>query len=430
MPDKNHSTLASHHDVLEAEVLSEAPDEPSQRDKKPTQSPTESRIKSQVKQWLTHLKERIVSSALVLLLIIALVYLFAQQQWMQNRFVNLDQDIQTLDKNIQKASQQAQNVQSEVQGITSHDYEQQLEQQNAALQTLQTQLKAMAEQPMVNAQQLQALEQKLSQQIQQATSGQAASSDGEALSQLKNTLQQQINAIQQAQQQLTAQFKQGQAKQGPANTLSLEELQYWALKINTQWLLQAPIEQTLQQLLAFKQAVGLLPKTLNYSITLLVDQDIAQLKQRAAQSAQRPVVDLSQLRQRVKTLPQQTIDKAESTPEVEPVGGLWQGLLDKLSSLVKIQKREAESVTEVEALMLREVIQQRLLMEIDRLEYALQVESPALVRAATERLNQLAKAQAPAIASAFSSDLLPFAQWQALQRKPLLVSKIADAAQS
>jgi hypothetical protein len=45
-------------------------------------------------------------------------------------------------------------------------------------------------------------------------------------------------------------------------------------------------------------------------------------------------------------------------------------------------------------------------------------------------LQQISKAQAPAIAEEMKTKLQPFAQLHYIQRQPLLITKIADAAQS
>lgn len=453
MSDKNNTS--SNDDVLEAEILSESIDDKIERgknysaSKEPKQSAAEE-MKQNAKKassgqsstrfslMLEHLKQRLLSGAFALVVIAALIFLFAQQQWMQNRFVNIDQDLQTLDKKIEVAKQQAETAQLGVQGIKTIDYSQQLQEQKTALQDLQEQLQGLADKPSaVSLDQLDALEQKLSQQIAKIPSTNVTvaenGTDTQAIAALKNEFEKQIKLLQATQQKLAAQLEQANtvATTSPAE-ISLNELKQWAVKINSQWLLQAPIEQVQQQLLAFKQATTLLPQQLGYSLGLLIDQDLSQLQQRQEQLQQTQIPDLAPLRKLVQNLPQPKVEYAGQQQQVSSneTDGVWQGILDKLSALVKIQKREAESVTHVEALMLHEVIQQRLLMEIDRLDYALQVFSVPLLQRSIGSLNQLTQRQAPAIADEMKTELLPFAQLQYMQRKSLLITNIADPAQS
>ncbi|MBO1928092.1 hypothetical protein J3998_10940 [Thiomicrorhabdus sp. 6S2-11] len=466
MSNKNH-TSAANEEVLEAEVISESIDDKIKRgtayshSKEPKPSALDEMKQgavidqdADVKQekdsanknmkskgrgrfavMFDHLKKRVLSSAFALLVIGALLYLFAQQQWMQNRFVNIDQDLQTLDKKTVAATNQAKTAQGGVEAIQSSDFATQIAQQQETLQSLQQQLQSVGEQPSaVSPEQLTELEQKLSQQIQQAKQAAPMVSnvgDSQGLQALQDKLSEQIQQLQQAQQQLAEQVRQADKAEGvsPAQ-LTLVELKQWAVKINAQWLLQAPSEQVQQQLQAFKQATALLPQQLAYSITLLIEQDLAQLSQRQTQMAQAAVPDLSVLRQLVQNLPEPKVEYIKPQQEGEQNQTVWQGLLDKLSGLVKIQKREAESVTQVEALMLHEVIQQRLFMEIDRLDYAMQISSHSLIQAAITNLQQISKAQAPAIAEEIKTKLQPFAQLHYIQRQPLLITKIADAAQS
>lgn len=470
MSDKKNAS-ATDRDIQEAEILSESIDEKiergrnysSSKENKPSaldeldemearkvidqkgeagqdkgNSKKESKVKSanRFSLFFAKLKQKMLSGAFFILVIGALVYLFAQQQWMQNRFENIGQDLQTLDKKIQVAKNHAETAQLGVQAIKTDDYSQQLEQQQATLQTLQQQLKSMQDKPSgVTAEQLEALEQKLSQQMQQKTvnaplveSDGGSQMDSQTVEGLQDKFAQQIQQLQESQQQLALQIEQGAQDEAtsPAK-LSLSELKQWAVKMNGQWLLQAPIEQTQQQLFAFKQAVTLLPPQLSYSVELLVDQDIQQLQQRQAELAQKKIPDLASLRAIVHNMPQPKAEyvgeKSQNTPGED---GVWQGILSKLTELIKVQKRETETVTHVEALMLHEVIQQRLLMEIDRLDYALQVFSKPLIQRSIDNLNQLSKAQAPGIAEEMKTKLLPFAQLQYIQRKPLLITQIAD----
>ncbi|MBN2647829.1 MAG: hypothetical protein JXR44_08590 [Thiotrichales bacterium] len=361
-------------------------------------------------QWL---QLRLALTLLVFVLAGAGIWLFSQLVWMQSQMLSVDQDLQTLDQKIRQAQIQAEQALN------------QLEQQQAALTPIQAQLTQLTQklgESALPSEALNQLQQKLQAEMDariaafaiQNPPQQAPDNDWNAE---RKAIQSQLNAVQ-TQLQSVLEPANGSAK------MEVSDLQVWALKINTQWLLNLSAEQTQTQLKALQQALIPLGPAEREAINLLLEQDIRQVQQyQAAETQPRPSLDA--VRQLILQMPEMPTDFTPAHTEEALPSALspWQNLLHKLSGLVRIQHREAESFNQVESIMLHQVVQQRLLLTVDHFQFALDNDATHLSERAQQQLLQIAQAQVPSIVPALQQALQPFGDLTLPARKPLLIAQ-------
>lgn len=411
-------------EIIEAEVISESDvtQDAERKEKGSGQYRSTKHAEKPAEGLISRIKHLLLHFAFAIAVILALIFLYSEQSWLSSRFATVDGDLQTLDQKIRQAQAIANDA----------DKARQEQLQNIeALSKQVSQIKAsLAENAAVTPDSLEQLKQQLEAQFEQKLSALPAASADSAdkpaaidVSRIE-ALELKLATLQSEQVALAEKQVQPAAADKKVEPLSLEELKTWAIKINTQWLLQVPQEQIEQQLQAFKQALQLIPSATRNSLSLLLEQDLTQLKeQQIATQQQKPSVE--PLRQLIEQMPVPKTDFQEEAAHSPGEKSAWGALLDKFSGLIKIQKRESEQVSHVEALMLHEVIQQRLLLEVDRLGYALQIGSEPMLKRSIERLQTIVVGQAPQIAEEFKASLVPFKSLRGWQRQPLLITQIA-----
>ncbi|MBO1924613.1 hypothetical protein [Thiomicrorhabdus sp. 6S3-12] len=420
----------SDSEIIEAEVISESDaDRNAERKEKGTgQYRSTKHAAKPAEGLISRIKHVLLHFAFAIAVILALIFLYSEQSWLSSRFATVDGDLQTLDQKIRQA-----------QAIAA-DAEKARQEQLQNIETLSkqvAQIKAsLEENTAVTPDSLAKLKQQLETQFEQKlsslpvpeVSSDSADQPAAVAESRVEALELKLAALQSAQAALEGKQDQPTTTNKNVEPLSLDELKTWAIKINTQWLLQVPQEQVEQQLLAFKQALQVMPAATGNSLSLLLEQDLTQLKeQQIATQQQKPSV--APLRRLIEQMSAPKTDFQGESEQSPAEQSAWGALLEKFSGLIKIQKRQSEQVSHVEALMLHEVIQQRLLIEIDRLDYALQIGSEPMLKRSIERLQTVVAGQAPQIADEFKAALVPFKSLRGWQRQPLLITQIAAVNQ-
>jgi len=237
-----------------------------------------------------------------------------------------------------------------------------------------------------------------------------------ALSDLEKKLQNELGAVSQKLDELFD-FKQEQqtlSKQPPVLKLDMPldslQIQQWIVEVNTQWILNGRINETRQQLLALEQAASLSDFTYTTHLARLIGQDLGYLKQLEVQYDKFPVPDTSALKQAARELI--TIMNSDKQQPLESLSSEKQGLdglIDKFSRMITLKKRPEEGeITTVDTLLIGDVLQQRLALLIDRLDWGLQSYSIQTVSKAMSDIKAFIKRYYEKDVSKFNRLLEPF----------------------
>ncbi len=221
--------------------------------------------------------------------------------------------------------------------------------------------------------------------------------------------------------------------------LNPSSLQQWIFETNTQWLLGASAESTIEKLNAIEQAAvngGLTNVT---ALARLIGQDVAALKQWFEISKQ-PLPLLDELYGAVSALapPKLELQQAESMPqantqavqadalqvgEVAEQETAWQRLLSRLSDMVTIKNRQTTGEpTTVEALLQHDLQKQRLLLLIERMEWSAQHESQARYEMSIDQVQKFVNQNFMNHSKQFEELLKPFRAFERKGRQPLVTA--------
>ncbi|MBF6058969.1 coiled-coil domain-containing protein [Thiomicrorhabdus heinhorstiae] len=303
--------------------------------------------------------------------------------------------------------------------------------------------------PLVSQGDLQAIQQATQEQLDQLQSrlaqlseqfaeklnqvGEAVKPDEETLQgfkDLEQQWQQKLNDMGQEIAKLWEKKPVAEASPQKDKILTSLQLQEWILAINTQWLLKAEPEATQQQLLALEQAIIFSRPQNAQHLSRLIGEDITYLKLFGQQQkVQMPQLDA--LRDAVKNLSLQLPDKQVVIPqESKPDAGIemvdqasaWQALLQRFSQLVSIKKRDGEEdMTKVESLLMQQVLKQRLLLLVDRLQWAAETRDASQYKEAEKEIEAFAKQHFPQAENGMQKVLLPLREVEFKQPQPLAI---------
>ena len=258
-----------------------------------------------------------------------------------------------------------------------------------------------------------------------------------ALSQLEEKLQGQLAGIggkltelfdfKSSQQALPKQLS------ATAPKLTLPQIQLWAAEINTQWLLKGEAEMATQQLLALEQAIILSKLAESNQLSRLLGQDLAYLEQQRISPQATSELNTLALKEAInalevsKVVTNQTVssEKAEtaviSASEKLDSQSAFDQLKDKLSNMISFKKREDASQTQVESLLMKDVVIQRALLLVDRIDWALQSQSASQLYAGVNDLQAFIDRNFTTKTAQFSGLLKPFTEVEFVQRKSLAI---------
>ena len=260
----------------------------------------------------------------------------------------------------------------------------------------------------------------------------------EALKQLEEKIQNQMRGFGDKLAELFAFKTEQQVLTKEPSKLKLDmpldslQIQQWIVEVNTQWILNGRTDETAQQLLALEQAVSLSDFKYVTQLARLIGQDLGYLKQIEEQQLSHPTPDTSGLKQAVSALNANKISKESNdaiAAQNQPSEGL-DGLLDRFSQLISITKRTDDAMTEVDGLLINDVLNQRLALLINRLDWGLQTHSKAVVQQSSQDIKSFIQRHYANELQEFTLLLEPFENVEFEKKKPLSIMKLDEAIEN
>ncbi len=225
--------------------------------------------------------------------------------------------------------------------------------------------------------------------------------------------------------------------------LSAFQIQQWIVEINTQWLMQGRVEQTSQQLLALEQAVGLSDFPEVTTLARLIGQDLTRLELLQKSVPRDILVNIQAIKEAVNKLSANDIKTSKANnnsiseaaakasnekiylgEEISSQSALDQ-LLSRFGQLVSLKKRETSAEqTQVESLIMHDVLVQRALLLVDRIDWALETESVNGLSIATADLQTFIETHFESHSLEFSALLEPLKTVTFELRQPLAIMAV------
>ncbi len=359
---------------------------------------------------------------------------------LQNQVASLKQQNQSFQTQVQEQFQEQMASNRELIAEQVKEVLANTENQPAVTQEEIDQLKqTLAEQIDGLHQQLQALSGAAGEDLNQALaelSAKAATLTPQAtekLNELEASLQQKMNEFSSQLSDLFA-FKEEQtvlSKQPSVlkvdAPLSSLQIQQWIIEINTQWVLNGRIAETRQQLFALEQAASLSDFVYTTQLARLIGQDLGYLQQVQKQASDNALPQTTELKQAIARL---TVSEVESPSPEAPQNstaeaGAFDQLLMHFNRLITLKKRESDTdVAEVNAILLNDVMKQRLALLVDRLEWGMSTQSKELVLQAVDDIKQFISQHYTNQFSVFNGLLEPFVNIEFVAKQPLAITRL------
>ena len=405
--------------------------------------------------FIIRYKSYIIWSLLFIIVILALFITRPNTDWQVERINDLQSEVSQL-------RQENNALESRVQ-----------KQEETLVERIDTQvnqaLSKAENKPIVTQADLSAIQEKTQQQLTQlqeklaGLSGQAGQQVEQALTQLNQMAQnsqqdlqpteQQLNALKELEQKLQSQlnglgdklselfeFKAEQqvlTKQPPVLKLDMPldslQIQQWIVEINTQWLLNGRVAETQQQLLALEQAASLSDFFYTTQLARLIGQDLGYLKQLEDDDLRNPLLDTQTIKETINKLTVNNMSKpilqSENSPsDVNAGNSALDGLLEKFSQMITVKKRPEEGgYSEVDSLLISDVLLQRLSLLVDRLDWGLQIHSKTTVKQAVVDIKQFIQRHYANEFSEFNLLLEPFESLEFPSKNSLAIMKLDEA---
>ncbi len=221
--------------------------------------------------------------------------------------------------------------------------------------------------------------------------------------------------------------------------LSALQIQQWIIEVNTQWLMQGRVAETAQQLLALEQAVGLSDFPEVTTLARLIGQDLAYLERFQKNVLSETLINTQALKAAVYKLSVNdnqaskaaseahtaTIDeKIHLGEEISSESALDQ-LMTRFGQVISLKKRETSAEqTQVESIIMQDVLVQRGLLLVDRIDWALQTESASALSLAMGDLQVFIDTHFESQSQKFEHLLEPFKALTFELRQPLAILSI------
>lgn len=402
---------------------------------------TEEQNKAAEPWWAQH-KNTILWVLLFVVVVITLVFTRPDTDWqvqkindLQNEIAQIKQQNQDMEQRLQEQqlviTEQVEEALSKSENraiVTQQDLENVERQIQQELLELQDKLSSASGQA---GEQLTDALSKLSQ-----TSEQLAPKATEQLQKLEGHVQQQLGEVSKkladlfefkAEQQVLTQRPPVLKLDMPLDSL---QIQQWIVEINTQWLLNGRIDETHQQLLALEQAVALSDFVYTTQLARLIGQDLGYLQQLESQQLENPLPKTARLKDKINHLlaadiKVQQASKNTASPENESG---FDGLLDRFSQVITMKKRDPETeMTEVNTLLINDVLKQRLSLLVDRLDWGMDTHSKEVVVQAAADIKAFVQRHYANQFAEFSGLLEPFADIEFPSKKPLSIMHLDKA---
>ena len=367
----------------------------------------------------------------------------------------LDAQLKEVDARLQ-AMQEALNQPENQAAITQADIEQLQQSTQQQLARLQDKLGALSTQASEQVKQVISSASELAKTTENVL--QPSEESKRALAQIEANLQSQLTEVTGKLAELfdfkTAQQAQlTEMAQKPIETVNYgkmapNQVEQWVAEINTQWLLRGNVTESRAQLQALQAAISVSQIDNASTLNSLIMQDLVYLEAyQATQSA--PPLDTLALKQAIQALDSSHLNPKDSASTAVQGGeslssetaategsltfdSAVEQLKQTLSSMVSIKKRDAEQeVTQVESLILHDVLIQRALLLVDRMDWAIVSHSTELLQRSAEDLQAYIDQTFPKSSAEFQTLLTPFLVQTFEARKPLAIVsyQVAENAQ-
>ncbi|MBD3611945.1 MAG: hypothetical protein HUJ13_06000 [Hydrogenovibrio crunogenus] len=438
--------------VIDGEVVGESQRKKQSHSAKDQEKPL--KAKTDWSGWLPKTFTQKLILLVTLLLVMLIAYLgvkSTEQDWQVERINQLQAELVKL-KAASKSLQSEQNtLQAELKSLANNPDSQPVISQAdvnavkedlAALKsTVQTELDDYAEQ-------LQALTQSTSEKAQVLTETLEPSAETQQkMAQVEQSLKAKLEKMGQQLSEMFS-FKEAQQERNDwqkqkdtdlktsslsATPLSELRLKQWIIEINTQWMLMGNVSQTQRQLEALEKAVSMSDYMHKMQLAKRIGEDLSRLETYApvGKSSHRTLI--TQLREAIQTLPEEKGSDNVSHETTEPSSSLssdasstgWDRFLDKAEKVFNVRKRESDTdLSDVESMMMHDVLVQRGLLLVDRIQWALDSQSNVLLKNSQEALNQFMATHFPEQAEQVANMLAPLAQVQFKARNPLKIAEV------
>lgn len=215
------------------------------------------------------------------------------------------------------------------------------------------------------------------------------------------------------------------------STLSANQLQHWAMQINTDWMLTGDQYKTLNALGVLQKAVEQSDLTEKSSLLTQIALDQQSLQNQlnvpSTEAASQAIVKLRAWIKQWKPVEKTSLVTTTSLPdgvshETGAQQTVWQKLQQKLLSLFSVRKRDGdEALTQVEKIAQQEVIKQRFELLLDRLDWAMVSHSQYQLQSSRDAMTHFVESQLSENKAAFDSLFQPVASLQFHARQALKV---------
>jgi len=207
------------------------------------------------------------------------------------------------------------------------------------------------------------------------------------------------------------------------------QIQQWIVEVNTQWILNGRADETQQQLLALEQAVSLSDFKYTTQLARLIGQDLGYLKQVKEDQLRNPLPQTTELKEVIAKLTANKIKNGTSAlrTDEQDSSTSMNTLLSKFSEMFTVKKRTEEgAVTQVDGLLENDVLQQRLSLLVDRLDWGMQTQSMQTVKQATTDIKAFIKRHYSQEATEFNLLLEPFLRIQFPRKQNLSIINLDE----
>ncbi|RUM90828.1 MAG: hypothetical protein DSZ27_07685 [Thiomicrospira sp.] len=218
-----------------------------------------------------------------------------------------------------------------------------------------------------------------------------------------------------------------------ATPLSEMRLKQWIIEINTQWMLVGNVNQTRRQLEALEKAVSMSDYVHKTQLAKRIGQDLSRLETYVSVENAPDRTLIAQLREALQRLPEEkssgnvSHETSASSPQLDSNASTsgWDRFLDKAEKVFNVRKRESDTdLSDVESMMMHDVLAQRGLLLVDRIQWALDSQSNALLKSSQVALNQFMVKHFPEQAEKIARLLAPLKQLQFKARSPLKIAEV------
>lgn len=441
------------HRVIDSEAVNKEAENAEARNKayknrseKQSDKPLEAKIEKKT-PFFTHIK-RFMIGTIVIAVIAAFYWLYGNKQsdWEVEKINQLQAEVGQLKTDVQELKSSQTDLSAQVTKLPqSEGLSEENKERLVQVDSIQTKLKEMESYLMTLTPDKEASSQdnasfdspEPSQVETQTVVGQQNKNEENAdFSQLESQLvllQQQVKDLntQLLSQKETASPSQVKPASG---SLSAMRIQQWILQINTQWILTGNPEKTKNNLLALEQAVGISQFEHKNRLLRLIGEDLNSLSESAETT--KPTETIDTLRKWIVDMPWLDMKPIEVPRETETAINqdgdqtrqdslsVWQRIQDKFGALFIVKKRDVDAqLTQAERLAQQDVLKERALLLLDRVDWALMMESPDLLEKTRNEFEAYMKQNFPEQQSEFE---ILFASVKAYEFSPQKVLKIVE----